>query len=200
MTNKKLELSPLPYDYDALEPVISKAVMELHHDKHHLAYVTGANNALDKLQKIREGQIEGDLKAIMRDLSFNYNGAKLHEMFWNNMKPAIENNNPEGWISDKIDKNFGSFDVFKKEFSAAAVGVEGSGWAVLWKNQDNELIVGQVEKHNLLGLNGFEPVLVLDVWEHAYYLDYQNKRADYVEKWWKVVNWIDVGNKLAKSI
>jgi len=199
MTNKKLELPVLPYEYNTLEPVISKTTMELHHDKHHLAYVSGANAALEKLQKIREGQIEGDVKAIMRDLSFNYNGAKLHEIFWNNMRPVTENNKPEGKTIEKINESFGSFEAFKKEFSSAATGVEGGGWAVLWKNQDNELVVGQVEKHNLLGLNGFEPVLVLDVWEHAYYLDYQNKRADYVEKWWNVVNWVDVGNKLAKN-
>jgi Fe-Mn family superoxide dismutase len=198
MTNKKLDLSPLPYDYDALEPVISKEIMELHHDKHHLAYVTGANGALEKLQKIREGQMEGDVKAIMRDLSFNYNGAKLHELFWNNMKPAQDNNVPEGLLADKFGENFGSLEAFKKEFSQAAVTVEGSGWAVLWKTSEG-LVVGQLEKHNLLGLSGAMPILVLDVWEHAYYLDYQNRRADYVEKWWNVVNFEDVGNKLAKN-
>ena len=169
----KLTVNPLPYEYDALEPVISKKIMELHHDKHYANYVNSFNTALEA------GKIS----------SFNYNGAIMHDIFWNNMRPAKQDNNlpPEGMFAD--------FSKFKEEFSMAAVTVEGSGWAVLWKTESG-LAIGQLEKHNLLGLNGAKPILVLDVWEHAYYLDYINDRKSYVEKWWSLVNWSDVEKRL----
>lgn len=184
---KKLTLPPLPYAYNALEPVISKQIMELHHDKHHNAYVMGANAALDKPEKTRE---------VMRDLSFNYNGAKMHELFWENMRAPMDNNMPGEMVMAKLANNFGSYESFVKEFETAAVSVEGSGWAVLWQDDDGSLTIGQLEKHNLLGLNGAKPILVLDVWEHAYYLQYLNNRAEYVKKWWNVVNWNDVEKRL----
>ncbi len=191
----KLVLPELPYGYNALEPVISSKIMELHHDKHHLAYVNGANAAAEKLEKYRNGELEIDVKGVMRDFSFNYNGAKLHELFWQNMRPYSENNMPSSGLVEKLKMSFGSFEAFKKEFSDAAKQVEGSGWAVLWKTEEG-LEVGQLEKHNLLGINGATPLLVLDVWEHAYYLDYMNDRGKYVESWWKVVNWEDVESRL----
>jgi len=186
---KQLQLSPLPYGYEALEPVISRQIMELHHDKHHLAYVNGANAAAEKLEKARKGEIEINYREVMRDYSFNYNGAVMHDLFWKIMRAPQENNLPEGKIAEMIDKNFGSFEAFRKEFSQAAISAEGSGWAVLWKDAENNLSVGQLEKHNLLALNDQKPILALDVWEHAYYLQYLNNRAEYVEKWWQVVNW-----------
>lgn len=189
MINTKLSLPALPYSYDALEPIISKKIMELHHDKHHAAYVNGANSALEKLEKIRLGQIDGSVRETMRDFSFNYNGAVLHSIFWECMRVPVENNGPDDKVRQMIDQNFGSFEMFSKEFSDAAKSVEGSGWAVLFKDLQGNLMVGQLEKHNLLGLNDTAPVLVLDVWEHAYYLDYLNDRGSYVEKWWQVVNW-----------
>jgi len=168
----KLTIKQLPYDYNALEPIISKQIMELHHDKHYASYVNNFNTLLDA------GKIS----------SFNYNGAIMHEIFWNNMRPVKENNiPPKELIPD--------FDKFKEEFTAAAVTVEGSGWAVWWKTE-NGLAIGQLEKHNLLGLNGAKPILVCDVWEHAYYLDYLNDRKSYVEKWWSLVNWDDVAKRL----
>lgn len=174
----KLTLSPLPYAYDALEPVISREIMELHHDKHHAAYVNAYNAALEK-ELTRE---------VIRDISFNYNGAILHDLFWANMRsPKEQNQPPAGLIPD--------FEKILKDFHNAALTVEGSGWAVLWKTPEG-LQVGQLEKHNLLGLNGAKPILVLDVWEHAYYLDYKNDRKSYVENWWKVVNWDEVENRL----
>lgn len=193
---KTYSLPDLPYAYDALEPVISKEIMQLHHDKHHLAYVNGANTALEQLEKARKGEIEINIKAVMRDLSFNLNGHLLHEIFWENMRPAVENNMPEGEVLELLEKNFGSFDAFKKEYSDAGKAVEGSGWVVLMKDEEKNLFVGQLEKHNLLGINGFTPILVNDVWEHAYYLDYKNDRGAYVENWWKIVNWEDVGKRL----
>jgi Fe-Mn family superoxide dismutase len=199
MKIKKLELPPLPYNYDALEPIISKKVMELHHDKHHKSYVDGANAALEKLDKFRKGEIEIDIRATLRDLSFHMNGHVLHSIFWPNMKPPEENNKPGGKIADLINQNFGSFEAFKKEFGNAAKTVEGSGWAILVKDNEDNLYVIQVEKHNLMHIAGFKPLLVLDVWEHAYYLDYLNDRGKYVDSWWKVVNWDDVEKRLQKG-
>jgi len=168
----KLTVKPLPYSYDALEPVISKKIMELHHDKHYAGYVNNFNNLLDT------GKIS----------SFNYNGAIMHEVFWENLRAPIENNLPmEGLFED--------FNKFKEEFSNVALTVEGSGWAVLWKTESG-LAIGQLEKHNLLGLNGAKPILVLDVWEHAYYLDYLNDRKKYIEEWWKIINWDNVADRL----
>jgi len=168
----KLTVKLLPYAYDALEPVISKKIMELHHDKHYAGYVNNFNNLLDT------GKIS----------SFNYNGVIIHEIFWENMRAPLENKLPPKDL-------FEDFEKFKTEFSAAAVSVEGSGWAVLWKTESG-LAIGQLEKHNLLGINGAKPILVLDVWEHAYYLDYLNDRKMYVEKWWNLVNWEDVAKRL----
>ncbi|HVX92829.1 MAG TPA: superoxide dismutase [Candidatus Dojkabacteria bacterium] len=196
MQSIRYELKPLPYDYSDLEPVISKEIMTLHHDKHHLAYVNGANSALELLEQAREGKATINTKAVLRDLSFNLNGHILHDIFWNNMRKPVENNMPEGKLLEMLNANFGSFDNFKKEFTEAGKTVEGSGWVVLGIDGEKNLLVYQLEKHNLLGLNGFKPLLVNDVWEHAYYLDYKNDRVAYIEKWWNVVNWEDVANKI----
>lgn len=193
----RLELPNLPYGYNALEPVISKKIMELHHSRHHLSYVTGANAAMDKLERYRVEERETDIKAVLRDYSFNLNGHLLHNIFWNNMRPPKEGNRPSPAVLAKLETYFGSFEVFQKEFSDAAKAVEGSGWAELVMGDDGDLQVIQVEKHNLLHIVGYKPILVLDVWEHAYYLDYQNNRADYVDKWWDVVNWDDVEKRLS---
>jgi superoxide dismutase, Fe-Mn family len=192
---QQFSLNPLPYSYKALEPVISKQIMELHHDKHHLAYVNGANAALEKLDKSRKGEIEINTREVLRDLSFNANGAILHEIFWKNLRKPTKDNKAGGILLSQINKDFESFGAFQKEFTAAATSVEGSGWAVLWNTPDG-LLVGQLEKHNLLGINGAMPILVLDVWEHAYYLQYWNNRVAYVEAWWQVVNWDQVEKSL----
>lgn len=192
----KYSLPELPYAYDALEPVISKEIMELHHDKHHLAYVNGANSALELLEKGRKGEAEINIKAVMRDLSFNLNGHLLHNIFWTNMRAQQDSNEPDGEVKKLLESSFGSVEAFKKEFADAAKAVEGSGWVVLAKDDEKNLFVFQLEKHNLLGINAFTPVLVNDVWEHAYYLDYKNDRGAYVDAWWKIVNWDDVNNRL----
>lgn len=198
MINNKLTLTALPFDYDALEPIISEKIVTLHHDKHQAAYVNGANATIEKIEKIRSGENEGNLRELMRDYSFNYNGAILHEMGWQFMRPAKENNLPGEKLNKIIEENFGSFDKFKKEFSVVATTVEGSGWAVLWQDKSGNLLIGQLEKHNLLGINEAKILLVIDVWEHAYYLDYVNNRAEYVEKWWLLINWDEVEKKLEK--
>ena len=184
----RYELKQLPYSYDALSPVISSDIMKLHHDIHHLAYVNCANLALDMLDKGRAGETI-NMKAVMRDLSFNLNGHLMHELFWEVMRSPKADNQPSEQFNKIIVDSFGSFENFKKEFGNAAKTVEGSGWAVLYTDLQGDLFVGQLEKHNLLGINGMKVILALDVWEHAYYLDYKNDRASYVDKWWDIVNW-----------
>ncbi len=184
---KRVELPDLPYSYDALEPVISERIMRLHHSVHHAGYVKGANAAMDRLERLMDGG-EGNAREILRDLSFHMNGHLLHSTFWRVMRKPSESNEPGGRIADHIDRNFGSWERFRRLFSSAAASVEGSGWVVL-AEREGEMAVMGIEKHNLNHLAGFTPVLVLDVWEHAYYLDYENRRKDYVENFWKVVDW-----------
>ncbi|MDA4111954.1 MAG: superoxide dismutase [Thaumarchaeota archaeon] len=197
---KKYTLPDLPYKYDALEPYISKDIMTLHHDKHHLAYVNGANAALDKLDTGRKNAWQGvDLKAVERDLSFNLAGHVLHSIFWPNMK-AGGGGKPGGKLADKINEDFGSFDAFKGQLGAAAKQVEGSGWGMLvYDPTSDQLLTLQAEKHNLLSSQTSAPLLVCDVWEHAYYLQYKNDRGAYVDAFWNVVNWENVDQLLSKA-
>jgi len=194
---KKYTLPDLPYKVDALEPYISKEIMTLHHDKHHLAYVNGANTALDKLDQGRKNNWQGvDLKAVERDLSFNLAGHVLHSVFWPNMK-ANGGGKPGGKLADKINEDFGSFDAFKMQLGAAAKQVEGSGWGLLvYDPTSDQLLTLQAEKHNLLATQNSFPLLVCDVWEHAYYLQYKNDRGAYVDAFWNVINWDYVGGQL----
>ncbi len=194
---KTYTLPQLPYAYNALEPYISQQIMTLHHDKHHNAYVTGANAALDKLEKARAGQLQIDLRGVLRDLSFNIDGHKLHSIFWQNMAPAGKGGgSPGGKLADKINSDFGSVDKFKQQFGDAAKAVEGSGWALLlYDHEIDALVLTQVEKQNFMHLAELPIVLGLDVWEHAYYLQYMNDRGKYVDAWWNVVNWDDAGKR-----
>ena len=197
MQHKRIELPDLPYAYDALTPVISKKIMELHHSRHHLAYVTGANAAMDKLEKSRAGEgMEIDYKAVMRDLSFHLNGHKLHSIFWANMRPVKKDNSPSGKLAEMINDQFGSFEAFQKEFSGAAKAVEGSGWAALIVD-GSDLHVIQIQNQNLMSVVDTKILLALDVREHAYYLDYSNDRGKYVDAFWSIVNWDDVAKRLA---
>ncbi|MGD0637539.1 MAG: superoxide dismutase [Nitrososphaerales archaeon] len=199
---KTYTLPALPYAYNALEPYISQQIMTLHHDKHHNAYVTGANAALDKLEKARAGTLQIDIKGTLRDLSFNVGGHKLHSIFWMNMAAAGKGGGgaPTGKLADKIAADFGSVDKFKAQFSDAAKAVEGSGWALLlYDHEIDSLVLTQVEKQNFMHLPELPILLGCDVWEHAYYLQYWNDRAKYVEAWWNVVNWEDVGGRFDKA-
>lgn len=196
LKHKRIELPDLPYKYDALAPVISKDIMMLHHTRHHLAYVTGANAAMDKLEKARAGEgMEIDFKATMRDLSFHLNGHKLHSIFWSNMRKAKKDNTPSGALLEKINEQFGSFEAFQTEFAGAAKAVEGSGWAALIVS-DGDLHVIQIQNQNLMMVADATVLLLLDVWEHAYYLDYKNDRGKYVDSFWSIVNWDDVASRL----
>lgn len=191
------ELPPLPYDYKDLEPYISEEQLRIHHDKHHQAYVDGANALLKKFDA-RDSEF--DIKATAKELSFHVGGFILHKLFWENMGPAGKcGGEPTGTIADYIKKDFGSFERFKKEFTQAAVGVEGSGWAALTLcRRTNRIFIMQIEKHNVNVIPGFRIMMVLDVWEHAYYLDYQNRRPEFVDAFWNLVNWDEV-NKRAET-
>ena len=196
---KKYELPPLPYAPDALEPHISKEQLTLHHDKHHQAYVTGANANLEKLEKARQESAEVDMKALLKELSFNIGGHVLHTLFWPTMAPAGKGGGgkPGGALADRIDREWGSFDRFKAEFTKAAASAEGSGWAALAHDAlTDRLMIMQIEKHNNHVYPTFEILMVLDVWEHAYYVDHRNNRAGFIEAFWNVVNWDTVNKRL----
>ena len=193
-------LPELPYGYDALEPFIDEATLRLHHDKHHAAYVAGANAALAKLAAIAEGKEDITLSTHwVRQLAFHESGHILHSILWNNMTPNPKGA-PEGDLLELINKSFGSYENFVRLYKAVATGVEGSGWGILgYDSSSKALRVLGIEKHQNLTTSGLIPLLVLDVWEHAYYLKHQNNRAGHVEDFLKVVNWDDVATRLEKT-
>jgi len=194
-------LPKLPYAYDALEPYIDEQTVKLHHDRHHQGYVNGLNSTLKSLVEVRE---KGDLSAVrtlLRNLSFHGSGVVLHNLYWEGLCPASESEEPtSGAFLDQVKKDFGSLDGLKNVLSAAAKAVEGSGWAVLaWEPLGGKLLVLQAENHQKLTIWGVRPLFVIDVWEHAYYLKYQNRRAEYVDNIWNVVNWAEVEKKFEKA-
>lgn len=191
-------LPELGYDHGALEPHLSGAILELHHGKHHAAYVNGANATLEKLEAARAG---GDYAAIVgleKTLAFNVAGHVLHSTYWRNLSPD-GGGKPEGDLAAAIDEFFGSFDQFQRHLSEATTTVQGSGWGVLaWEPLAGRLNVEQVYQHQEATAPGSIPLLVIDAWEHAYYLQYKNVRADYVAAIWNVVDWNDVADRFAK--
>jgi Fe-Mn family superoxide dismutase len=188
------ELPPLPYAYNALEPHIDEATMKLHHDKHHLAYVNGLNNAETKLAEAREKGDYALVKHWEREAAFHGAGHFLHVIFWENMSPTPTQ--PSGDLLAAITTRFGSVDKFTAHFKAAGTAVEGSGWVLLTKNSmTGALDILTAEKHQDLSQWVTTPILACDVWEHAYYLKYQNNRAAYIDGFLKVINWNDVANK-----
>ena len=185
----KYTLPDLTYDYAALAPHISATIMELHHSKHHQAYVTGANTALDQLAEARETGNFAAVNKLEKDLSFNLGGHTNHSIFWTNMSPD-GGDKPTGDLAAAIDEHFGSFDKFQAHFTAAALGVQGSGWAGLfWDSIGGNLVIQQIFDQQGQLAAATVPLLLLDVWEHAYYLDYKNVRADYVKAFWNIVDW-----------
>lgn len=197
-----VELPPLPYAYEALEPHIDAKTMQIHHDLHHKAYVDGLNKALEGLAKARETGDFAAVQQLSRLVAFHGGGHSNHAIFWNNMAAAGKGGGgePGGDLATAIRKDFGDFAKFKAHFSAAATAVEGNGWGVLaWQPTLGSLTVQTMMNQQNLTILGSAPLLLLDVWEHAYYLKYQNKRAAYVEAWWNVVNWKDVESRFAKA-
>ncbi len=192
-------LPPLPYPYKALEPSIDEQTMRIHHDKHHQSYVDGLNTAEKKLAEAREQDDFELIKHWEREAAFNGAGHYLHTLFWDIMSPK-GGGMPKGAIAEQIREDFGSFEAFKRHFSNAAEKVEGGGWAILvWSPRSHRLEVLQAEKHQNLSQWDVIPLLALDVWEHAYYLRYQNKRADYIKAWWDVVNWTHVNERFEQA-
>ena len=192
-------LPDLGYDYGALEPHISGEIMRLHHDKHHQAYVDGANTALEKLAEARANGQFGVIGKLEKDLAFNLGGHTNHSIFWKNLTPNAEER-PSGELAAAIDEYFDSFAAFKAQFSEAAKSIQGSGWGALvydpiagrlntlaFYDQQNNMPAGSV------------PLLLLDMWEHAFYLQYKNVKADYVTAFWNVVNWADVAERFAAA-
>jgi len=190
-------LPELPYGYDALEPVIDEQTVRLHHDKHHQGYVNGLNSTLKKLEEARKKGDYSDVKSLKRDLAFHGSGAVLHDLYWEGLCPSSESREPRsGPFLDQVKGDFGSLEAMKAEVSAAAKAVEGSGWAVLaWEPLGGRLLVMQAENHQKLTIWGVISLFVIDVWEHAYYLKYQNRRAEYVDNIWKIVNWAEIAEK-----
>ena len=198
----KYILPPLPYPYEALEPAIDAQTMKLHHDIHHQGYVNGLNATLEKLAALREGDedMAGQVKALSRDLAFHGSGHSLHTIFWQNMCPAADSGEPDQPLTNAFTRSFGSVENFWKHFAAAAKKVEGSGWALLvYDPMSTHLGIMQAEKHQNLTAWGVVPLLVIDVWEHAYYLKYQNKRGDYVDNFRSIINWTDVSQRLISA-
>lgn len=186
-------LPPLPYPYDALEPYIGRQTLEIHHDKHHLAYVTGLNKAEEALRRARETGDFALTRFWERELAFNGSGHILHSIYWTNMAPPGTGGAPSPALVAHLEYSFGSLDAFQKQFTAAAEQAQGSGWGVLvWNPAWRRLEILQALRHEDLTQWGSIPVLVVDVWEHAYYLDYQNRRPQYLTSWWDLVNWCDV--------
>ncbi len=193
-------LPPLPYAYDALEPHMDAQTLKLHHDLHHAGYVKGANAATAALRKARESKDFALVDHYSKKLAFHTSGHLLHSLFWENMAPAGKTGTPSKGLQAAIDASFGSLEAMKGHMSAAAKSVEGSGWGILGYNPlDQQLTILQCENHEKKAIWAVIPILVVDVWEHAYYLKYQNKRGDFIAAWWDLVNWNDVSARYAKA-
>lgn len=188
-------LPELTYDYAALEPHISARIMELHHSKHHAAYVAGANAALEQMADARANNAFGAINKLEKDLAFHLGGHINHSIFWTNLSPN-GGDRPTGELAAAIDEFFGSFEAFQAHFNAASLGIQGSGWGILsWDPVGARLIIQQLFDQQANTAQGTNPLLQLDMWEHAFYLDYQNVKADYVAAFWNIVNWDNVAQR-----
>ena len=185
-------LPDLSYDYGSLEPYISGKIMELHHSKHHAAYVAGINGALAALEEAREKNDFANINKLQKDLAFHLGGHINHSIFWKNLTPDSEGR-PEGELAAAITEFFGSFEAFQAHFNATALGIQGSGWAFLaWDSLGERLVIEQLYDQQGNVAPATIPVLMLDMWEHAFYLDYLNVKGDYVKAFWSIVSWGDV--------
>lgn len=203
----KYELPPLPYSYDALEPHIDAKTMEIHYTKHHQTYTNNLNAALEKCPQDVQNkdiiEILSDLGSVPNDLksaiNFNGGGFDNHRIFWNNLAPN-GGGEPQGSIAEAINNSFGSFSAFKEKFTSSTVGIQGSGWGwLVFDPKNNKVDYKSMPNQTSPRTENLVPLLGCDVWEHAYYLNYQNKRPDYVNAWWNLINWEDVNDRYAKS-
>jgi Fe-Mn family superoxide dismutase len=195
----RYKLPDLPYDYSALEPHISGKIIELHHGKHHAAYVKGANLALDQLDQERQKDDFDRVAAVERSLAFNLSGHILHSIFWTNMTPK-GGGTPQGDFAEAIQKDFGNFERFRKQLTQVAGTIMGSGWAALvWEPIGKSLLITQIYDHQSNLAQAGVPIMVLDAWEHAYYLQYQNRKTEFFEAVWQVWNWQDIAARYAAA-
>jgi Fe-Mn family superoxide dismutase len=193
----KYTLPELQYDYSALEPHISGKIMELHHDKHHAGYVKGANETLERLGEARQKEDFTRLGAMEKALAFNLSGHVLHSLFWQNLSPE-GGAEPKGELAEQIRKDFGAFAAFKRQLTEAASTIMGSGWgAVVWEPLAGRLLTTQIYDHQSNLAQGGVPIMVLDAWEHAYYLQYENRKTDFFQAVWSIWNWNDVADRFA---
>ena len=192
-------LPDLEYDFGALEPHISGRIMELHHGKHHRAYVEGANKTLEQLQEARRKEALDSVGVLERTLAFNVSGHVLHSIFWRNLAPKA-GGRPSGELAQAIDQQFGSFESFKQQLTKTAGSIQGSGWAALqWEPLSQQLLISQIHDHQSMTLQGAIPLMVLDAWEHAWYLQYLNEKARFFEAVWNLWNWNDVAQRYAEA-
>lgn len=192
-------LPDLAYDYGALQPHISGEIMELHHARHHAAYVAGANNTLEKLEEARAKEDYSTVNQLAKNLAFHLSGHILHSIFWNNLSPH-GGDEPTGELRQAIERDFGSFDALMKQLSNTTNSVQGSGWGVLaYEPASDRLVIEQVYDHQSNIAIASTPILVIDAWEHAYYLQYRNARPDFVKAVWNIVNWEDVAQRYAEA-
>ncbi|MCW1293350.1 MAG: superoxide dismutase [Candidatus Parvarchaeota archaeon] len=198
----KYKLPSLPYNLDALEPYISKEIMDVHYNGHHKGYVDGINKFIERYIQVLKGETTYDIQGIIRGIVFNLNGHKLHTLFWQSMSPIGKGGGvPGGILADMINKQFGSFDNFKKIFIETANSLPGTGWTALYYDpENNSLQIMTFENHFNQHLAELPVLMILDEFEHAYYLQYKNKRADYVNAFWNLVNWEGAENKLRKYL
>jgi len=191
-------LPDLSYDYSALEPHISGRIMELHHDKHHAGYVAGANTALEKLAAARNASDFAAITMLEKNFAFHLSGHVLHSVFWTNLSP--DGGEPTAAVADVLATSFGSVDLFRQQMTAAATTIQGSGWALAsWEPSAGRVVIQQIHDHQGNHGQGTVPLLAIDAWEHAYYLQYENRKAEFLDAVWNVVNWDDVDRRLADA-
>lgn len=192
-------LPDLSYDYGALEPHVSGQIMELHHSKHHQTYVTALNGVVGQLAEARAGGSFGAIVGLEKTLAFNLGGHVNHSIFWQNLS-ADGGDKPTGDLASAIDNEFGSFDAFQAHFTAAATTIQGSGWAILgWDTLGSRLLIHQLYDQQANLPAGQIPLVMLDMWEHAFYLQYKNVKPEYVKAWWNVVNWTDAQARFERA-
>ncbi|MBF8263616.1 MAG: superoxide dismutase 2 [Parachlamydiales bacterium] len=203
ITKTVYQLPDLPYDYNALEPVITAEIMELHYSKHHRAYVNNLNIALEKYHEAESKNDLSSMIALQSAIKFNGGGHINHSIFWTNLGPVSKGagQGPKGDLAKMIVRDFGSFDAFKEKFNAAATMIQGSGWGWLGYNKSSKVLeIATCSNHDLLSSMGLVPILTVDVWEHAYYLQYKNLRADFVKALWQVMNWRNMEDRFMMAI
>lgn len=192
------ELPDLPYDYGALEPHYKGEMLELHHDKHHATYVKGLNEAIERLDEARAARDFHALVGLEKTLAFNLSGHVMHSLFWKNLSPEAAQK-PDGALADAVDEFFGSFDTMREQLASATTTVQGSGWGALaWEPLGKRLVIEQIYDHHGNIGSGSLPILVIDAWEHAYYLQFQNRKQEYIDALWNVVDWSEAGRRFER--